>query len=176
MNLWICNKFQNIGCRPDVYQKIIFLISQPKNMLWVLKRTVSMRRFFWAPKTYVQTDGLENIYNFKLKSCVYLNLWCWPKLQLPFHISGGVYWSALPWTKSCGFNHSTVINWDDCQLFLDLWESWVYGEFIYKSSDGIAPLSKMDLQGWLKCSAMRFFSDFIIFEKAKTYYGHNRAV
>ena len=37
-------------------------------MLWVLKRTVSIRRFFWAPKTYVQNDGLENIYNFMLKS------------------------------------------------------------------------------------------------------------
>ena len=37
---------------PDksAYQKII---SQPKHMLWVLKRTVSMRRFFWAPKTHV---------------------------------------------------------------------------------------------------------------------------
>ena len=44
-------------------------------MLWVLKRTVSMRRFFWAPKKYVKTDGLENIYNFILKICVYLNLW-----------------------------------------------------------------------------------------------------
>ena len=43
-------------------------------MLWVLKRTVSMRRFFWAPKTYVQTDGLKNIYNFTLKNFVYLNL------------------------------------------------------------------------------------------------------
>ena len=30
-------------------------------MLWVLKRTLSMRRFFWAPKTYVQTVGKENI-------------------------------------------------------------------------------------------------------------------
>ena len=30
----------------SAYQKIIFLISQPKYMLWVLKRTVSMRRFF----------------------------------------------------------------------------------------------------------------------------------
>ena len=27
-------------------KKIIFLISKPKHMLWVLKRTVSMRRFF----------------------------------------------------------------------------------------------------------------------------------
>ena len=38
-------------------------------MLWVLKRIVSMSRFFWVPKTYVQTqsDGLENIYNFTLK-------------------------------------------------------------------------------------------------------------
>ena len=44
-------------------------------MLWVLKRTVPIRRFFWAPKTYVQTDGLENSYNFTLKNCVYLNLW-----------------------------------------------------------------------------------------------------
>ena len=35
-------------------------------MLWVLKRTVSMRRFFWATKTNVKTDGLENIYFFTL--------------------------------------------------------------------------------------------------------------
>ena len=44
-------------------------------MLWALKRTISMRQFFWAPKTYVKTDGLENIYNLKLKNVVYLNLW-----------------------------------------------------------------------------------------------------
>ena len=30
----------------SVYQHINFLISQPKHMLWVLKRTVSMRQFF----------------------------------------------------------------------------------------------------------------------------------
>ena len=29
-----------------VYQVINCLISQPKHMLWVLKRTVTMRRFF----------------------------------------------------------------------------------------------------------------------------------
>ena len=57
----------------SAYQKINFLISQPKHMLWVLKRTVSMRQFFWAPITYVQTDGLENIYNFMLNFFVYLN-------------------------------------------------------------------------------------------------------
>ena len=44
-------------------------------MLWVLKRTVSMRLFFWAPKTYVKIDGYEKIYNFTLKFFVYLNLW-----------------------------------------------------------------------------------------------------
>ena len=48
-------------------------------MLWVLKRPVSKRRFFLAPKTYVQTDGLENIYNFMLKNVVYLNLCLFPK-------------------------------------------------------------------------------------------------
>ena len=40
----------------SVYRKNSFLISQPKLMLWVLKRTVSMRRFFWAHKTYVKTN------------------------------------------------------------------------------------------------------------------------
>ena len=34
-----------------------FLISHPKYMLWVLKRTVSMRRFLLAPKTYDNTEG-----------------------------------------------------------------------------------------------------------------------
>ena len=32
-----------------VYQVINCLISQPKHMLWVLKRTAAMRRFFLAP-------------------------------------------------------------------------------------------------------------------------------
>ena len=38
-------------------QNIKFLISQPKHMLWVLNRTVSLRRFFWPPKTYFKTDS-----------------------------------------------------------------------------------------------------------------------
>ena len=33
-----------------------------------------MRRFFRAPKTYVKTDGLENIYNFTLNIFFYINL------------------------------------------------------------------------------------------------------
>ena len=37
-------------------EKLIFLFLN-LNMLWLLKRTVSMRRFFWAPKIYVKTDG-----------------------------------------------------------------------------------------------------------------------
>ena len=43
-------------------------------MLWVRKRTISMRWFFWAPKTYAYSYGLEDIYNFTLKICAYLNL------------------------------------------------------------------------------------------------------
>ena len=48
------------------------LISQPKRMLWVLKRTISMRWFFWELKTYVKKwHGYENIYNFTLKIFAY---------------------------------------------------------------------------------------------------------
>ena len=43
-------------------------------MLWVLERTVSMRRFFWGPKTYAKHYELENIYNFTLKFFAYLNM------------------------------------------------------------------------------------------------------
>ena len=50
----------------SAYQKYNFLVSKPKHMLWVLKRTLSMRPFFWAPKTWVR--------NFTLKKCAYLNL------------------------------------------------------------------------------------------------------
>ena len=44
---------------PDqsAYLKIMCLISRQKHMLWVLKRTVSMIRFFWAPRPYVKTAG-----------------------------------------------------------------------------------------------------------------------
>ena len=55
--------------------KYNFHISQPKHMFCLLKRTVSMRQFFWAPKTYVKTDGKKNIHNLMLKSFIYLNLW-----------------------------------------------------------------------------------------------------
>ena len=44
-------------------------------MLWVLKRPISMRPFFWAPKTYAKIMGKKINYNFTLKFFVYLNLW-----------------------------------------------------------------------------------------------------
>ena len=71
--------FKNLQCLiidevESAYQNIIFLISEPKHMLWVPKRTVPIRRFFLAPKTYVQTDGLETIYYFTLIIFVYLNV------------------------------------------------------------------------------------------------------
>ena len=43
------NKYNKIMTGPPirtVYLKIIFLISLPKHMLWLLKRTVSYRQFF----------------------------------------------------------------------------------------------------------------------------------
>ena len=48
---------------PDksAYQKINFLISQPKHMLWVLKLTVSMRRFFQHPKHMFKLMGKKII-------------------------------------------------------------------------------------------------------------------
>ena len=60
---------------PDksAYWKTIFYIFCPKHMLWVLKRTVSMRRFFWAPKHVFKLVG--NNYSFTLIKFLYLDLW-----------------------------------------------------------------------------------------------------
>ena len=49
INYFECTIANIFECRPlvkSVYQKNDFLISQLKHMLWVLKRTVLMRRFF----------------------------------------------------------------------------------------------------------------------------------
>ena len=56
---WPSGLWEFIIRPPDktAYLKIIIFISEAKHMLWVLKRTVSMRQFFWAPKTHVKTDG-----------------------------------------------------------------------------------------------------------------------
>ena len=44
---------------PDKVLKIIFLISQPKHMIWVLKRTFSMKRFFQSHKHMLKLMGKE---------------------------------------------------------------------------------------------------------------------
>ena len=43
--------------RKECVTEMYFLISQAKHMLWVLKRTVSVKRFFLAPKNNVKRDG-----------------------------------------------------------------------------------------------------------------------
>ena len=40
----------------DVLLKFNFHISKPQHKLWVLKRIVSLRPSFCAPKTYIKTD------------------------------------------------------------------------------------------------------------------------
>ena len=73
------------------YQKIIFFLLLNKIMLWMLKRTVSMRWFFWAPKTFVKIDGYENIYNCWLNNFVYLNLWiCFYTWRKKCLVSGNI--------------------------------------------------------------------------------------
>ena len=73
--LYVHVRLGHLPSDKSVYLKIIFLISQPELKLWVLKRTVSMRWFFWAHKTHVWTDGYENNYNVTFKKSK-LNL-CW---------------------------------------------------------------------------------------------------
>ena len=42
-----------------------FLIHRLKHVFWVLKRTVSLRRFFLVPTTYVLVERLENSFQLR---------------------------------------------------------------------------------------------------------------
>ena len=52
-----------------------------KNMLWVLKRTVSMRS-----EMYLKTDRKENIDNFTHEKFVYLDLWTYIWSECKVHV------------------------------------------------------------------------------------------
>ena len=83
-------------------QKNNFLISQPKHLFLVLKRTVSMRRFFLAPKTSIQTDGLENIYNF------YVQKFCLSKPML-FSSLGHLAHAQVEVLVQCQRRENTIV-------------------------------------------------------------------
>ena len=50
-------------------------------MFWVLKRTVSLRRFFWVPTTYVLVGKSENL--------------CFVKLETTCRRTKGLFWFAV---------------------------------------------------------------------------------
>ena len=56
-------KTESVDWPPDksAYSKTIFFISHAKHMLWVLKRTVSMRQFFEHPKHMFKLMGKKMI-------------------------------------------------------------------------------------------------------------------
>ena len=73
----------------SVYYYISFLISQQKQILLELKRTVSMKHFFLFFKTrniYVKTDGLEKYEQFYSHKNVYLALSCHSYFLMKFHM------------------------------------------------------------------------------------------
>ena len=57
------------------YQVINRLIFLPKHMLWVLKRTVGMRRFFQESNYNLNLMSLEKNTILRSKLCL-LRLWC----------------------------------------------------------------------------------------------------
>ena len=57
-----CYSWFHYSIRPldtSAYWITFFIISHPKHMLRVIKRTVSIRRFFWAPKTHVLSEKVQ---------------------------------------------------------------------------------------------------------------------
>ena len=65
----------------NVYQNINFLISQPKHMLWVLKRRVSLSQLFGAPKTWVRKYLQFYAYNFCLSKPYMVLIQCQMKVH-----------------------------------------------------------------------------------------------
>ena len=59
---WICT-MPDVFRAPDksAYLETIFFISHPKHICWVLRRTISMSRYFLAPKHIFKLKGKEII-------------------------------------------------------------------------------------------------------------------
>ena len=75
-------------------------------MIWVLKRTGSMRRLFWAPKTYVKTDG-KKLFMLRLKNLSGHNYVLWLKW----------YSKLLLWCEILNPLPPSVICWQPLQTF-----------------------------------------------------------
>ena len=119
-------------------------------MLWVLKRTVSLRRFFWTPKTYIRIDESENIHKFTLKIFVNLELYSYQPLSI--------------WPLKSGNNQGCLLLRLDllfcfiqlqyeCQIFILLLSSGIYTESIRSKQN---PYSTID-----KCAMIIFDNEKI---------------
>ena len=102
-------------------------------MLWVLKRTVSMRRFFRAPKTHVTIDGYENNYNFTIIKFPYLD--CQSVLYLIQRHIRAMTWKNQykDWTQSVdsdqpGYPPSLTRVFAICTLLITQDQSFLYGD------------------------------------------------
>ena len=115
----------------SAYWKTNFLISQPKHMLWVLKRTVSFWRFFKVSKTYVKTDGYENIYNFTLK--IFVDLILCSLYGGLFVIFFVVIWWGHFFQRMCAINFLLFLTWF-CSSYI-YWQ--IATDYLNQKSDHI---------------------------------------
>ena len=63
----LCYQYNVIGPVKQFFQRkivIILFIHQFKHVFWVLKRTISMRWFFWVPTTYVLVANEKKYFTF----------------------------------------------------------------------------------------------------------------
>ena len=126
----------------SAYQKINFLISQPKHMLWVLKRMVS----------YVQTDGLENFYNFMLKNYVYLNLWLKFNCNLSFYTFShchGEMGTILCFITLPSTPYQKAMNRSVTRNFTDSLGNTRISDHLHQSRKWISELHNNKIRPWL---------------------------
>ena len=95
--------------------KNIFLISQPKHMLWVLKRTVSVRH----TKGMLKMMGKKIFQNCTLNIFVYLNLWLDLIMSACAFIRGIMYQILVCWLK---YMSAIIHYWNQRTLCYELWD------------------------------------------------------
>ena len=89
-----------------------FLTHQFEHVFWVLKRTVSLRRFLWVLITYVLIDKIRKIVINHTLSLSYLDAWlkysgiqfrlpCTPTPRTIFHGCQIVHWNPLDGKRRC---------------------------------------------------------------------------
>ena len=139
-------------------RKLFVFISQPKHMLWVLKRTVLMRRFICAPKHMFKLMGMKiiTILRFK-KNCLTGPMLIASQNRCIYTFIEWIYANVINTKTSCAGPYILLISWADPER-----GTGGFGPSPLKNHQNIGFLSKKAILVWIPWKISKLPSQHLI--------------